>query len=584
MVLVMLCSETQADLGLPPVKLWGEWGYDYRFEQFDEGDNLQEHAGLLKLNALSYIYQPWLAVVEGGLGLQFRDSERDSGDSTGESLFGEARLRLFPRSRFPFEIYGEHADSRTDTDLAGLDLERTRYGMLQRYTTESGSGYRFRYEHTDISNDTLGTDGAEDIQRDRIDQFQAGYTTAFGAHNINFDSSLNLVDRLDRQDSTDTFFSTLRHSYTPGAAFSAEDMLTYNVTDQVRNDADLKTSILQLNSVAFWRPPTRRPLRLNATFRALGRNNESDGAESSAESATSTLGATYELSDRWLLSGSAGVSATETEDQQQVSSFQAASAAYTSDEYKLAGLDASWFGQGDFRNNTNVDGAIQSAGAQIGYSLGKSLIRSDTSWIRFSGSQSAGYLFDSEDFSAQTLLTNLSLSWNRRGLVRSSLIRLSASDSRSYAGGERADEFEGEFQLVNLQASLDQRLSNTATLSGNATIQATRDYKPSITADTGSTNGDWRPTAMVDISYFNSQVFGVPRLTFRSTLRFVSDSYLPLFDNPDLDDGRDDKRWDNRLEYTIGRLQVRAIGRLADIRDNGQAIFLLQVRRLFGDN
>ena len=66
-------------------------------------------------------------------------------------------------------------------------------------------------------------------------------------------------------------------------------------------------------------------------------------------------------------------------------------------------------------------------------------------------------------------------------------------------------------------------------------------------------------------------------------MRFVSDSYLPVIDSPDTLNGRDDKRWENRLEYTIGRVQLRAIGQISEIRDKRQTFVLFQVRRLFGD-
>jgi hypothetical protein len=48
-VLVML-SQPHAiaeDFRLPPVRWWGEIGYDYRLEAFEEGDDLSEHAGIL---------------------------------------------------------------------------------------------------------------------------------------------------------------------------------------------------------------------------------------------------------------------------------------------------------------------------------------------------------------------------------------------------------------------------------------------------------------------------------------------------------------------------------------------------------
>ncbi|MDH3527649.1 MAG: hypothetical protein OEM43_09135 [Gammaproteobacteria bacterium] len=580
---LMLVPVTHADAALAPIRLWGELGYDFRLERFEEGDSLEENAGIFKLHGMTYIHQPWLAVVEGGIGLDLRHTDRDTDDSSSENITGDARLRLFPQSRFPFEVYAERSDSRTDTDLAGLDIERTRYGVQQRYTSEAGTAYRFRYEHSDHRNDTSTASGQDDIQEDEADLFQFGFNKAFDAHRLTFDSNLNRIDQLDSRDQTETFFSTLRHTYSPGPSLSAEDMLTYNVTDLQQAMSESKTSILQLNSYAFWRPATRRPLRVNTSFRALGRTNESGGPENTANSATGTLGATYEWSPRWLFNASAGVTGLENEDDSETQTFQAAGASYTSEQRKLAGFDTSWFAQFDARNDTDAEGSIQGAGASLGYSLGRNLLIDQRSSLVFNGSQSVSYVADTDDFNARTLLSNLSLTWSRRGQARSSLIRISASDSHSYASGDRAAGIEGNFQLVNLQASLDQRLGANAFLSGNLTVQASRDFRPDMISGTGSLNGEWTPTASADLSYSINRLFGVQNLVFRSTLRFISDSYLPLFDTPEDATGRDDKRWDNRLEYTIGRLQLRAIGRVSEVRDEEQAFLLFQVRRLFGD-
>jgi hypothetical protein len=325
---LMLLPLSQADAELPPVRLWGELGYDFRLERFEEGDDLQEHAGIFKLNGMTYIYQPWLAIVEGGLGLDLRRTDRDSDDTSSDNITGNARLRLFPQSRFPFEAFAERTDSRSDTDLAGVDVERTRYGIQQRYTSLAGTGYRFRYEHTDLQNDSSNSSGVKDVREDNSDLVQFSFAKAFDAHRVTFDSNLNRIDRVDSQDETKTLFSTLRHTYSPGPTLSAEDMLTYNVTDLEQEMSDTRTSVLQLNSYAFWRPVTRRPLRVNATFRALERKNESGGSDNTGHTATSTLGATYEWSPRWLFNGSAGVTGLDDGDDRETQTFQAASASW----------------------------------------------------------------------------------------------------------------------------------------------------------------------------------------------------------------------------------------------------------------
>ncbi|MEN8205568.1 MAG: hypothetical protein ABFS24_06105 [Pseudomonadota bacterium] len=579
----MLVSSGQSSAALPPIRYWGEFGYDFRLEKFESGNDLQENAGIVRLNAMTYLYQPWFAIVEGGVGFDLRRTDRDTEDTTSDHITGDGLLRLFPRSRFPFETFAERTDSRTDSDLGGLDVERTRYGFMQRYTSLGGSASRLRYEHTDLVNDTTGANNLNETRNDVADLVQASYNKNIGAHSIYFDSNLNRIDRKETSQRTETLFSSLRHTYSPGPSLTAEDMLTYNVTDLEQETSNTKTGLLQFNSFGFWRPETERPLRVNATLRVLGRENEANSESNTAQSATGTLGATYDWSPRWIFNGSTGITGINTEDDRQVSTFQALGANYNSEQFMLGGFDSSWFTQFDLRNNTDEEGSVQGAGITPGYNLRRDLFTGQNSSLMFDGSQSISFVADTDNFNSQRLLSFMSLTWNSRGTSTSRLVRLSANDSRTYASGERAAEVEGEFQLVNLQASLDKRLDMTSSLSGNLTIQATRNSRPGGFAAAGDENGEWVSTSSVDLTYFDTMVFGVPRLTFRSTLRFISDSYLPVVDTPDTMNGREEKRWENRLEYTIGRMQFRAIGQISEIQDQQQLFVLFQVRRLFGD-
>ena len=581
--IVMLVSSEQSGAEIPPVRVWGELGYDFRQENFETGSDTLEHAVIARLNGSTYLYQPWVATLDGGVGFDLRRTERDTGDTDSDNITGYGKLRLFPRSRFPFEAYADVTDNRSDSDLAGLDIERTRYGIIQQYTSTGGAAYKLRYEHTNHINDSRSATGTSDFREDEADLLQASFNKSINAHNFYFDSQLNIIDRENSADRTETLFSSLRHTYTPGPALSAEDMLTYNVTDLQQALSDIRTGILQLHSFGFWRPKTERPLRINATLRALERTTESGGNENTLHSATGTLGATYQWTPNWLFSGSVGATGIEGETDSELQTFQTAAANYTSDQTNLGGFDAGWFAQADFRNNTDDQGSLQSYGAQAGYNLRRDLMTGRAAQLLFNASQSAALHTESDGFNSQRLLSQLSLTWSSREATISKMIRASLSDTRTFASGSRADEVAGEFQLANLQASLDQRLSTTSTLSGNLTIQATRDDADNPLAGMNPENGEWTPTASVDVSYYENLLFDVPRLTFRSTLRFISDSYLPLFDEPDRINGREDMRWENRIEYTIGRLQVRAIGRLSEIQDEKQTFFLFQVRRMFGD-
>lgn len=513
----------------------------------------------------------------------FKRADTDSGDSTSDNLVGNGVLRLFPQSRFPTELFAEKSDSRTDTDLTGLVIDRTRYGINQSYISKGGASMSVGYERSDQTNVTTDTASGERLREDVSDLFKARFNKAFGAHSIAFDANANRVDITNSIDFNETVFSTLRHAYRPSPSFSSEDMLTYNKTDITTENSRFETDVIQLNSFGFWRPSTKRPLRINGTIRALTRENETLVTSNEAQTATGTLGATYEWSPRWVFNANTGITGAEADDEKTTSSFQALNAIFTSKIYKPLNLDANWFGQADLRN-TNDDGdRIQEAGAQLGYNLNKNIAAENRHFYAFRLSQSVNSIADTEDFSSMSLLSNASLSWNRRGVRSNGMARFSMSDNRTWASGPNSDNVEGEFQLVNLQASLDNALSTTSSIRANATLQVTRNYRPEITGLIDEGNGDWVPTSTVDLTYYKLGVFGVPQLSFYSTFRHVSNSFAPLVGDPTGRERRDDNQWENRLEYTVGRLQLRAISRLSDIQGEKQTYFLFQARRMIGN-
>jgi len=562
---------------------WGELGYDFLSSQFESGQDRTEHTGLLRLNTAGYIYQPWLATLEGGLGMYLKRADTTSGDSTSDNFIGNATLRLFPQSRFPFEAFAEKADSRTDTDLTGLVIDRTRYGINQSYISKGGASMNVGYEHSDSTNITTDTASGDHLREDVSDLYKARFNKAFGAHSIAFDANANRVDITNTVDFNDSVFSTLRHAYRPSPSFSSEDMLTYNQNDISTETSKFEAEVIQFNSFGFWRPHTKRPLRINGTIRTLMRENETLAATNEAQTATGTLGATYEWSPRWVFNADGGITGAETDNESTTTHFQGINAIFTSATYNPFNLDASWFGQMDARNTNQEDDRLQEAGAQIGYNLDKNIFTENRHAYSFGLSQSINSLADSDDFSSMTLFTTAALSWNRRGTRSNGMARFTMSDNRTEASGPDSENVEGEFQLINLQASVDTRISSTSSFRANATLQVSRNERPEIAGIIDAGNGDWIPTSTVDVTYYKLGLFQVPHLSFYSTFRSVKNSFAPLVGEPTGRVQRDDNQWENRLEYTVGRLQLRVISRLSDIQGNKQNYFLFQARRMIGD-
>jgi hypothetical protein len=117
-----------------------------------------------------------------------------------------------------------------------------------------------------------------------------------------------------------------------------------------------------------------------------------------------------------------------------------------------------------------------------------------------------------------------------------------------------------------------------SSLIGNATIQAILSEIRRVEG-----GGDWDPTASVNFAYNNRQLFSVPRLTFRSELRALSDSYFPFLDETQELGERETLVWENRVEYWIGRLYFTLLARASEYKQGDQSLVLFQVRRFFGN-
>ncbi len=587
--LLLLLADPAPSVFAQPVRVWGEVGVDLRREDFERQGSLEESAAVTRVNASTYFYEPWLATFEGGIGYSVRDTEGRRADSTSERVTGDATLRVFPLSHFPLEVFAERTDSRTDTDLSGTDLTLTRYGFEQRYAAASGGAYRLRFERAETSSERTASFDDPERREDVNDNLQLGFNRNFGVHGLTFDSSLTRVESDLSEDFSRTAYSALRHTYRPGPALNAEDLLTHTRSEFARNESTVRQDTLQLNSFAHWRPPSRRKLRVSATFRALGRDNQFEDTDSSLTSATSTLGANYDFSERVNMNASAGATVVDTRERQDRSTFQAASVAYTSARGRFLGTDAGYFGQFDVQNTTDSQsGDVQSAGVQVGYDLRRRWASESGSTVSASAGQSAAgqsasFTSDSQGLSTSTLLTSASINWQQRSGSRASMVGFSVSDSRTRAyDGERADAIEGTFQIANLQASVNQGFDMHSSLSGNATLQATRSQRnTSIGGD--DADDEWRGTATVDLTYSHRRALDVPRLSFRSTLRYVSDARFSGEQPASFGAERDDRVWENLLEYTIGRLLLRLTARVAEFDDERQSLVLLQARRLFGD-
>ncbi len=561
-----------------PVRVWGDLGYTYRHEDSDR----REHVGRVNVHAATFISEPWIAQVEGRIGLQVRDTDEREIDSSGDLVDGEARLRLFPRSHFPTELYFQQLDSTTETDLTGLDRELTRYGIVQMYRTEIGHRFRARYEHTDQTFDaTRKSDSDLQVDRDIADLLELGYDYSLDGHNIKASTSWQQIDRKDTGNDFERLFATVNHRYRDGARLTVNNRLTYNDTDtQIQRllDRDFKTTTtrLEFTSYTFWRPQTQKATLVNSTVRLVDSSSGSGASSTDQQSYFGSIGATYDWSRNWRLAGNGSL--LHVTGVGKDSAFLSGTATYTSITIPWHGFDYGWFAGPEASALSDDLGSLFSAGFAAGHTLSRSMPLANNAIFRITARQSGNVIEDTDGRSVQSLLHNASLEWRKTKKATTASVRLSANDSRTYGGGGRQGDEERNFQLVNFQASLNQTLTRVSSLIGNATIQVTRSEIGRLAGE-----DDLNPTASVNIAYNNRQLLGVPRLTLRSELRALSDSYFPFLDETQEFNERETLVWENRVEYWIGRLNFTVLARASEFKRGDDSLILFQVRRFFGN-
>lgn len=575
-----------------PVSLFGHLGYEYRFDRFDDAERM-EHSGILSLGAASYLWQPWFAQVDGILNLRLRESERElsrsasdglgldggqaAGDRTGTFTSGIARLRLFPLSRFPFEAYFERRRDEIEDRFFDTETTLTRYGLIQSYTGEDGLSYRARYEHRVRG---FEQEGAGRDETDVVDLLQLGAGRRFGRLNLDFDATYSESEERGDGDDTSTLFAALRHRYTPLDSLAIDGQVAFQKLGLDRDSDELVSRRFEWSEFALWRPPMERPLWVSGAMRFVESEIDLSGTDLEQRSIAGSLGVRHEPTEHWTLSGDLTARTTTDDEDTHVDTLQRVGARYRSDGIALGPVDHEWFVSLELGNERVENGGTRDT-RFVETRLGQQLEHVVSgSWypLRLRLYQELSATEDSDGRSTQTVHHDAIASWSRSTSHSSTFVGLTLSDSRSFGGGGFFGDENDEYQIVNLQLSRSDQLGRDMSFGGSVNAQA---YRKAGFVENAADDGEFEPSLSVDLTYRFQRLFGVPRLHFRSVLRYFSSSYRTLLDDVDDTVENEGRVWDNRLQYTIGKLAFLLIGRMSEIREREHALVLFQVRRHF---
>jgi hypothetical protein len=581
-----LLSSIRWNLARPLLRWSGLVGVDYFIDKADDIDarTLNAYTTLLG-TADTYLWQPWLAQLQGNLALSvfYNNTEsRDDGGGLGSNpeqttyaWSGGGRVGVFPYSRFPFEAYFDVSDSRTNGTLFEQNQDSLRYGIRQRYQNQVGSqAYAFSWDHSILDQTYSGTPNTKDTLDIVI--LNGSYAMT--------NQSVGAGVQWDRNKRNDGFSQTnlnavAQHNWLPSAQWNVNSVLSGR-DQQVKQPSTPRSdsTFAQVFSVANW-TPADLPMSGFATVRLANTSTETGAGETDSNEASAGVAGSYFYNRNTTFSGSFSVNHNEIE----TFTNTVLTGYYGADTIPLGQWQYFWNASGTVNNIAGGNAPGTSATAAVGQSLGRPLGQ----W--WGGDTNLGLNLDIGTTAGSGIFQSTSsvnvganLSWARSFGATQATASLTASDFMTFG------DVESNFALVNAQATLNGQLSRNSAWNGNVTLQWTRDERdnpllgPTATQILTDRVGSVQTYFNVSVGYTNFRVFDVPRLTFTSNLRAYANDFerdettlvtqLPAFAGLGSGETQESAlEWDNRLFYTIGKteLELRAILNTIDVDNTG---------------
>jgi hypothetical protein len=581
---------------LPPVSWWGSAAYDLRATSAErEGTTVgQLITGSLGLR--TFVYQPWFALVSGNLSLTSSWTETDpdtpAGSLVDASLHeqirsreqfatGYARLDLFPQSRFPFEAHYEKTDSRIDSGLSStFNFQTMNVGFSQRYRPRSGTwdvtgGYD-RREQTAL--------GFKAIQ----DDVTGDFNTQWKHNQLNLNGTRSHARSELIED--ESRYSTLvgRHNYAPSSALSVDTTANWTRTEERSPLLGSDLQVMQWSSVGLYRRENS-PLQLTGTVRALSLREEDSGTGTDAWGGT--LGANYDFNTNLRLTANAGVAVTSSATGDTTGLAFSLGATYQGDSIRLGNGRYDWFTGATAGVTTTEGDQVESEqqtalNLQLGHTYTHIWQTGQLSSLTLTAGQTLSYLRTDSNLDQpgifalgelSTLMNSISGTWQVGGEGRTAYARANYSDTMTLEGPDN------RFQLFNFQLSGNFEFDNRRSLTGDLTYQETT-QENSLRLDNLSlvTGRQTSRGASGEIVYRHQRPFGVPRLRFESRLKLAQDVLRQpgtLLSLPD----RETKLWENRLDWSLGRIDATIILRLSEVDGRQREAFMFRIQRTFGN-
>lgn len=542
-----------------PTSLGGSLSYGYGYSRVVESESEQSNV-TLNLNGGGYIWQPWFMTMGASVGLGLSKSDSNSSatfTSTGKTISGSLDFTLFPESRFPTNFGFSQSDSRQEVNDSIFSIGQTsqtrRFYVNQTYNTLDGTNINTWFNH---NSGTTSTQIGEAVDRSIGFQIRKRVPyNDFGLGGGYFENEPAQSDIVSAN-----YNLLLTHNYFPSAEVGVNSAASYSGSKSTGGGlSKFSSGYEQVSSSFYWRPE-HRPYFISGgalIYSVL------DGATSRGVSTNAN--ASYQLTHDISVTAGLGVSVSDSNGQQFLTSTQSLGTNIPSEQYSIFGFNYGWnvglgYNHSVSRNETNTTSGGGTAGTETknqqsmsvsaSHNLGRSINLGRASAMNFSLGQSVSGSKSSEvDYISRSLSSSASLGWNHSGFGGNTTAGTSVSDSRSFGEGNST------FQVLSAQLARNQELSRLSTLSGSLSYQASRSQTEENEAQN---NGRISKSASAAFNYAHARFLGVHNLLFSSNLS------VPTLLKDEHVQSTAGKTWDNTLVYRIGLLSLNLAARAAE--------------------
>ena len=556
-----------------PVRIWGDISTIYREQDFGNGGiTATNWLNLATVNASSYIWHPWFALVDGSLTLAYNESEfSNASESSNESIAGNFQLNLFPTSRFPLLLYARKNEIQQDNILESRTTSRTTVGLRQQYTSRDGKQtYVGNYEHS--KSDSIDQIESKSESFDFTAVYQLDENSLSGDIRYQEETQSNQIDETDE-------VVTLRHAYTGKKNLSLQNLASSSRLEDNFVNSSTETVSDQFNSFLSWRPEDEANLNITGNVRlseqqqTFSQIQGPPGNTASPPKQTSInigQGLIYNYSQSTTIRQFINLNQTKRVNSETFNGSESLGITYSPSSITTDLGIYSW-SAGTNLSHTHGDD-IESAyalGNSLGHSLSRDLYPRPDIKVQSSFNQSVSYNIATDRDDTSSLNHSAALGWTDAINNYRSSVRLTASDSRNF------DDEETNFQLLNLQLNNDYRLNRHTFIAGEFTFQLSRVKTVDSKSGTRLVSGR--------LNYTNNRFMNWYGLRFRSEFNISEQEPTNTRDIIANEESSNNISWENDFVYRIGLFESRLSLDYIKAGSKFDRIIIIQLTRNFGD-